>query len=343
MKLNFKIGMTGIALMLSTALATSALAADITGAGSTFVYPILAKWSAAYPGGSKINYQSIGSGGGIAQIKAKTVTFGASDMPMSVADLNAGGMTQFPVIVGGEAMVVHLPGINPGQLVLDRTTIADIYLGKITKWNDPAIKKLNPKLGLPNMSILVVHRSDGSGTTFIFANFLSKVSKEWADKVGAATSVQWPVGIGAKGNEGVAGNVSQAVGSIGYVEYAYAMQNHLNYTKLINKAGTTLSPSIDVFKAAAASADWVGAASQEYNMVLVDQDGPQAWPITGATWVIMYKKPSDTAASAEALKFFKWAYSSGDAMASSLDYVALPDNAVQSIEASWKQIQGSGQ
>lgn len=343
MKMTLKTGLKAIAFALASVITTSAMAADISGAGSTFVYPILSKWSASYPGGTKINYQSIGSGGGIAQIKAKTVTFGASDMPMSVADLNAGGMTQFPVIVGGEALVVNLPGIAPGQLVLNRTTVADIYLGKITKWNDPEIKKLNPKANLPATAILVVHRSDGSGTTFIFANFLSKVSKEWADKVGAATSVQWPVGIGAKGNEGVAGNVSQAVGSIGYVEYAYAMQNHLTYTKLINKAGTTLSPSIDVFKAAAASADWVGAAGQAFNMDLVDQSGPQAWPITGATWVIVYKKPSDPAATAEALKFFKWAYANGDSMASSLDYVPLPDNAVHAIEASWKQIEGSGQ
>lgn len=341
--MNFSIRSILVTAVVSTFMIGSAMAADITGAGSTFVYPILSKWSAAYPGGTKINYQSIGSGGGIAQIKAKTVTFGASDMPMSVSDLSSGGMTQFPVIVGGEAMVVHLPGIGAGQLVLDRQMVADIYLGKITKWNDPAIKKLNPKLALPNMAILVVHRSDGSGTTFIFANFLSKVSKEWADKVGAATSVQWPVGIGAKGNEGVAGNVARAVGSIGYVEYAYAMQNKLTYTKLINKAGKALDPNINVFRAAAASADWVGAAGREFNMDLVDQPGDQAWPITGATWVIMYKKPTDAAASAEALKFFSWAYSNGDQMAASLDYVPLPDNAVQAIKASWKNIQGSGQ
>jgi phosphate transport system substrate-binding protein len=343
MKRNFKTGLKVIAFALTSMIATGAMAAEITGAGSTFAYPILAKWSDAYTGGSKLNYQSIGSGGGIAQIEAKTVTFGASDMPMSVADLDSHGLTQFPFIVGGEALVVNLPGIQPGQLVLDRSTVADIYLGKITKWNDTAIKKFNPKLSLPNTAILVVHRSDGSGTTFIFANFLSKVSKEWADKVGAATSVQWPVGIGAKGNEGVAGNVAQAAGSIGYVEYAYAMQNHLTYTKLINKAGVTLDPSIDTFKAGAASADWVGAAGQAFNMVLVDQPGRQAWPITGATWAIFYKNPSDKAAAAEALKFFKWAYANGEPMAASLDYVALPDNAVKAVEASWKQIQGSGQ
>jgi phosphate transport system substrate-binding protein len=337
-----KSGVLAIAITVSAALAaTSAFAAEITGAGSTFVYPLLSKWSAAYPG-DKINYQSIGSGGGIAQIKAKTVTFGASDMPMSVADLNAAGLTQFPLIVGGEALVVHLPGIQAGELVLDRDTVANIYLGKITKWNDPAIKKLNPNINLPNMAVLVVHRADGSGTTFIFANFLSKVSKEWADKVGAATSVEWPVGVGAKGNEGVAGNVAQTVGAIGYVEYAYAIQNHLTYTKLINKAGKTLEPSLDTFKAGAASADWVGAASQEFNMVLVDQPGADAWPIVGATWAIMYKTPANQAASADALKFFKWAYANGLAAAASLDYVSLPENAVQAIEASWKKIQGSG-
>jgi len=327
---------------LSAWIATSAMAADITGAGSTFVYPILSKWSAAYTGGSKINYQSIGSGGGIAQIKAKTVTFGASDMPMSVADLGAVGLTQFPVIVGGESVVVNVPGIAAGQLVLDGPTLANIYLGKIKKWDDAAIKKLNPKLALPSNAILVVHRSDGSGTTYIFANYLSKVSPEWQSQVGAATAVDWPTGVGAKGNEGVAGSVSQLPGSIGYVEYAYAMQNHLTYTKLVNKAGKTLSPSIETFKAAAASADWVGARSQAFNMVLVDQPGAEAWPITGATWVIMYKKPVDPAAAGETLKFFKWAYEKGDAMASSLDYVPLPENAVKAIEASWKDIQASG-
>ena len=325
------------------AFAAPAFAMDITGAGSTFVFPILSKWSNAYTGGDRINYQSIGSGGGIQQIQANTVTFGASDMPLKVEDLNAHGLTQFPVIVGGESLVVHLPGIAAGQLVLDGPTLANIYLGKITKWNDPALKKLNPKLNLPNMNILVVHRSDGSGTTFIFANYLSKVSKEWADKVGANTAVEWPAGVGGKGNEGVAGTVSQLPGSIGYVEYAYALQSHLIYTKMINKAGKTLDPSIDNFRAAAASADWVGAAKQAFNMVLVDQPGANAWPITGATWVIVYKKPANPAATAATLKFFKWAYASGDAAATSLQYVPLPENAVAAIEASWKQIQGSGQ
>jgi phosphate transport system substrate-binding protein len=323
-------------------LSGSAMAADITGAGSTFVFPILSKWSAGYTGGSRINYQSIGSGGGIAQIKANTVTFGASDKPLTVNELNAAGLTQFPVIVGGITVVVHVPGVAAGQMVLDGPTVADIYLGKIKKWNDAAIKKLNPKLGLPNMNILVVHRSDGSGTTFIFANYLSKVSPEWQRKIGADTAVEWPAGIGGKGNEGVAGSVKQLAGSIGYVEYAYAMQNQMAYTKLINKAGKTVDPTIDTFRAGAASADWVGASSQAFNMVLVDQPGPQAWPITGATWVIVHKNPSDKAAMAEALKFFKYAYENGDKDAISLQYVPLPDNAVKAIMASWKGIQGSG-
>jgi phosphate transport system substrate-binding protein len=342
MKLSNKIAAPLLSLAASLLLAPSAFAADITGAGSTFVYPILAKWSAVYAGGDRINYQSIGSGGGIAQIKAKTVTFGASDKPLSVAELAQAGLTQFPVIVGGEAVVVHLPGIQPGQLVLDGPTLADIYLGKIKKWNDAAIRKLNPKADLPNMNILVVHRSDGSGTTFIFANYLAKVSSEWSGKVGADTAVDWPTGIGGKGNEGVAGSVKQISGSIGYVEYAYAVQNQLTYTKLINKAGKTLDPSIQTFRDATASADWAGAAGQAFNMVLVDQPGANAWPITGATWVIMYKKPVSAPDAARALNFFKWGYEKGDQAAVALQYVPLPDNAVKSIEASWKAIQGSG-
>jgi phosphate transport system substrate-binding protein len=330
------------AILASGLLSGGALAADVTGAGSTFVYPILSKWSAAYTGGSRINYQSIGSGGGIAQIKAKTVTFGASDKPLSVNDLKASGLTQFPVIVGGITLVVHVPGVQAGQLVLDGPTTADIFLGKIRKWNDPAIRKLNPKLALPNMNILVVHRSDGSGTTYIFANFLSKVSPEWSSKVGADTAVEWPVGIGGKGNEGVAGTVSQLAGSIGYVEYAYAMQNHMAYTRLINRNGKILEPNVETFRAGAAGADWASAAGQDFNMVLVNQPGDRAWPITGATWAIMYKNPGDKNASADALKFFKWAYEHGDQQAVALQYVPLPDNAVKAIEAHWKGIQGSG-
>jgi phosphate transport system substrate-binding protein len=334
--------LTAAALAVLALSASQAMAAEITGAGSTFVYPILSKWSEAYTAGDKINYQSIGSGGGIKQVESKTVTFGATDKPLAMSELNQYGLTQFPVIVGGESVVVNIPGIKPGELVLNGAVLANIYLGDIKSWNDPAIKKLNPKLNLPATPILVVHRADGSGTTFIFANYLSKVSPQWASKVGADTAIEWPVGVGGKGNEGVAGSVQQLAGSIGYVEYAYAMQNHLTYTKLINKAGKTLTPSIDTFKAAAASADWVGASSQAFNMVLVDQPGADAWPITGATWAIFYKNPLDKTASANALKFFKWAYENGGAAATSLDYVALPENAVKAIEASWKSIQGSG-
>jgi len=341
--MKMRYGWMAITALICLALGSAqAMAADITGAGSTFVFPILSKWSDAYTGGDKINYQSIGSGGGIQQIEAKTVTFGTSDKPLAMSELDKYAMTQFPVIVGGESLVVNLPGIQPGQLVLDGPTLANIYLGNVKTWNDPAIKKLNPKLSLPSIPILVVHRADGSGTTFIFANYLSKVSPQWASKVGADTALDWPAGVGGKGNEGVAGNVQQLAGSIGYVEYAYAIQNHLTYTKLINRAGKTLDPSIDTFTAAAASADWVGASSQAFNMVLVDQPGANAWPIVGATWVIVYKNPPDKAATASALKFFKWSYENGDAAAKSLDYVALPPNAVKAIEASWKNIQGSG-
>ncbi len=334
--------LTGLAA--ACLLATGAMAAEITGAGSSFVAPIITKWASVYkgPSGDNLNYASIGSGGGISQIKAKTVTFGASDKPLSVAELDQNGLTQFPVIVGGESIVVNLPGIQPGQLVLDGPTLANIYLGKITKWNDAAIKKLNPSVNLPDRSVVVVHRSDGSGTTYIFANYLSKVSKEWADKVGADTAIEWPVGIGGKGNEGVSGSVQQVAGSIGYVEYAYAIQNKLTHTRMINRAGKTLQPSIQTFHDAAASADWVGASRQAFNMVLVDQPGANAWPITGATWVIMQKKPVSATDSTRALNFFKWAYANGGDMAAQLQYVALPENAVKAVEASWKVIQGSG-
>ncbi len=331
------------ALACLTVGAAPVSAAPVSGAGSTFIYPILSKWAAAYPGGTKINYQAIGSGGGIAQIKARTVTFGASDMPLKVNELNSAGLTQFPAIVGGEALVVNLRGIAPGQLVLDGAVLANIYMGKITRWNDPAIKKLNPSVNLPDLAIAVVHRSDGSGTTFIFTNYLSKVSQDWASNFGAATSVDWPTGIGAKGNEGVAGNVAQTAGSIGYVEYAYAQQNHMTYTKMQNRDGAIVAPTLDTFRAAAAGADWPAASGQGFNMVMVNQPGAQAWPITGATWVIMYKQPSDAAASAEVLKFFKWAFQNGGDAARALSYVPLPDNAVQAVETSWKQIQGSGQ
>jgi phosphate transport system substrate-binding protein len=344
MKKFLKNVVVAAAAVMSAAAVTSALAADISGAGATFPYPIYAKWAAAYRGisGVGLNYQSIGSGGGIAQIKAKTVTFGASDMPLPAAQLNAGGMVQFPTVIGGEVAVYNISGVAAGQLVLDGATLANIYLGHIARWNDPAIKKLNPSLNLPDQAIAVVHRSDGSGTTFVYATFLSRVSAEWKSNVGAATSVDWPTGIGAKGNEGVAGNVAQTAGAIGYVEYAYALQNHLKYARMLNKDGKIVEPSLATFGAAGAHADWSAAAQNNFYVILVDEPGADSWPITATTYIIMYKQPSDPAASAATLKFFKWAYANGDDMAKSLVYVPLPDNAVQAIEGSWKQIQGSG-
>ena len=333
-----------VAAVALSALAAPALAADISGAGASFPFPIYAKWAASYKGvgGVRLNYQSIGSGGGIAQIKAKTVTFGASDMPLKPAELNAAGLTQFPTVIGGVVPVVNAPGIRPGQLTLDGKTLADIYQGKVSRWDDPAIKALNPGVNLPGQTITVVHRSDGSGTSFIFTTYLSQISADWKTNVGAATSVDWPAGIGAKGNEGVAGNVAQTAGSIGYVEYAYAKQNHLSYVKMKNKAGQTVSPTVEAFRAAAQNANWDAASKQNFYVMLVDQPGAASWPITATTYIIMYKQPADAATSATALKFFKWAYEQGDQMALSLDYVPLPDNAVKAIEASWKQIQGSG-
>jgi len=342
MKSILKNGLAVLAGLLAVAVATGASAADITGAGATFPYPIYSKWAGAYKAktGTGLNYQSIGSGGGIAQIKAKTVTFGASDMPLKAADLDVAGLVMFPTVIGAEVLVYHLPGIASNALVIDGPTLAGIYLGKITKWNDPAIKKLNPKVNLPNVNIIVVHRSDGSGTTFIFANYLSKVSKEWSDKVGAATSVDWPVGIGAKGNEGVAGNVAQTMGSIGYVEYAYAMQNKLTWARMVNHEGKTVSANMQSFQASASHADWDHA--DHFYMILTDQPGDESWPIENPTFVLMYKNPGDKASSKTALDFFKWAYADGDDMAESLLYIPLPDSVVNKIEASWKQIQGSG-
>jgi phosphate transport system substrate-binding protein len=324
--------------------ATSAMAADITGAGSTFVFPVLAKWAGVYKGmsGNGINYQSIGSGGGIAQIKAKTVTFGATDKPLTAKELQPFGLTQFPVVIGGIVPIVNVPGVQPGQLVLDGPTLALIFQGRISRWDDPAIKKLNPSVSLPGRAITVVHRSDGSGTTFQFASYLARVSNDWKNNIGADTAIDWPTGIGAKGNEGVAGNVAQLGGSIGYVEYAFAKQNHLAYTKMINKAGQTVEPTIESFRAGAASADWVGAAKNDFYVLFLDSPGAQAWPIAATTFVLMYKNPPDAKASQDALKFFQFGMEKGDQLAISLDYVPLPDNAVKAIEASWKGIQGSG-
>jgi phosphate transport system substrate-binding protein len=336
MKLSFS---TMIGAVAGLALAGQAIAADITGAGATFPYPIYSKWATAYKAvsGVGLNYQSIGSGGGIAQIKAKTVTFGATDMPLSGKELEAAGLAQFPTVVGGTVPIVNLSGVGAGALTLDGPTLAKIFLGQIGNWSDPAIKVLNPGVTLPNQAIVVVHRSDGSGTTFGFANYLSKVSPSWDDKVGAATSVEWPTGIGAKGNEGVASNVAQTAGSIGYVELAYAKQNKLAYTAMVNKSGAKVLPSLKTFAAAAASADWSSVPG--FGLILTDQPGAESWPIASATFILVYKQPVDPKATGEALKFFGWAYKNGDKMAEDLDYVPLPDSVTQMIEASWSQIQ----
>ena len=323
--------------LFAAAVAAPATAADISGAGATFPYPIYAKWADAYKKetGIGLNYQSIGSGGGIKQIKAKTVTFGASDAPLKGADLDKTGLAQFPMVMGGIVPVVNLAGVKPGELVIDGPTLAKIFMGDIKRWDDPALKKLNPNAKLPHQAIAVVHRSDGSGTTFNFTYYLSDVSAEWKDKVGNATSVQWPVGIGAKGNEGVANGVGITKGSIGYVEYAYALQNKLTYTKMVNKAGKVVSPTSAAFQAAAANADW--KSKPGYGVILANQPGDKSWPMTAATWILVYKKPVDPKSTAEALKFFAWSYKNGAKMAESLDYVPMPQNVAKDVEQYWKR------
>ena len=311
-------------------------AADISGAGATFPYPIYAKWADEYKKvtGNGLNYQSIGSGGGIKQITARTVTFGASDMPLQSGELDKIGCIQFPTVMGGIVPVVNLDGVKSNELTIDGQTLAKIYLGEITKWDDPAIKKLNPNATLPSQAIALVHRSDGSGTTFIFTNYLSKVSSDWKSKVGSNTSVEWPAGIGAKGNEGVANNVTNTKGSIGYVETAYAKQNNLTTMRMVNKDGKTVTATPDAIKGAAAGADWANAPG--FYMILTDSPGDKSWPIAGATFILVPKQSKDTAATKEALKFFEWAYAKGGAMASSLDYIPMPDSVVKLIEAKWK-------
>jgi len=328
---------------LSLLAGHAASAADISGAGATFPFPIYAKWADSYKKetGNGLNYQSIGSGGGIKQIKAKTVTFGASDMPLKPEELKEAGLVQFPTVTGGDVPVVNLQGIKPGELVLDGPVLAKIFLGEITNWNDPEIQKLNPKVKLPSQAIVVVHRSDGSGTTFIWTNYLSKVSPDWASKVGANTAVEWPAGIGAKGNEGVANNVLQTSGAIGYVEYAYAKQNKMTFADMINKDGKRVAPDTQTFQAAAANADWANAPG--FYQILTDEPGASSWPIAGATFILMHKTPSDPAAAAEALKFFSWAYEKGGKMAEDLDYVPLPSSVVALIKKSWaSEIKGPG-
>ncbi|HSY04801.1 MAG TPA: phosphate ABC transporter substrate-binding protein PstS [Steroidobacteraceae bacterium] len=322
-------------------VSTGAVAAEISGAGATFPYPVYSKWADAYKQqtGIGLNYQSIGSGGGIKQIKAKTVTFGASDMPLEPKDLDESALVQFPMIIGGVVPVVNVKGVQGGQMVLDGPTIAAIYLGDITKWNDARISKLNPSLNLPATAIAPIYRSDGSGTNFLFSNYLSSTSARFKDSVGANTSVQWPVGIGAKGNEGVANMTAQTDGAIGYVEYAYAKQNKMAYTDLTNPAGRKVAPDADSFQAAAANADWAHAPG--YHLILTNQPGEKSWPITGASFILLYRNPPDPAASAAALKFFDWAFRNGGKMAAELDYVPLPESLMQQIRATWKaQIKG---
>jgi len=332
MKTGLKLGLAALASALM--MAGSAMAANLNGAGGTAIYPVLSLWAQHYnqKTGNQVNYQSIGSGGGIAQIKAKTVDFANSDKPLKHEDLAASGLVQFPEVVISIVPVVHVPGIKPGQLVIDGPTLANIYLGKITKWNDQAIKKLNPGVALPNMAILVVHRSDGSGTTFNFTDYLGKVSPEWKSSVGSDTAVSWPAGVGGKGNEGVSGNVQQTVGSIGYVEYAYAKQNNLTYMDMINKAGKRVKPTMEAFQTAAANADF--SKVQDFYLILTDQPGAQSWPITAATYMLM-RKDYAQARNHEVLKFLDWALTDGQADSKKLDYVPFPEAVVKQIEASW--------
>ncbi|QBE62008.1 phosphate ABC transporter substrate-binding protein PstS [Pseudoduganella lutea] len=315
---------------------TTAAAADMTGAGATFPYPIYAKWAEQYKAstGNGLNYASVGSGAGIKQIKAKTVDFGASDMPLKAEDLDASGLMQFPAIMGGVVTVVNLPGIAPGQLKLTGQVVGDIFLGKITKWNDPAIATLNAGVALPAEDITVVHRADSSGTSFLFTDFLSKTNPEFKSTVGANSAVKWPTGVGGKGNEGVAANVQRIKGAIGYVEWAYAKKSKMQHTQLRNKDGVFLQPDDENFKAAAANAEWTKTPG--FGVVLTDQAGKQSWPITGVSFILLYKQQADAAKGKEVVKFFDWAFANGDKAAVELDYVPLPDTVVKQVQAAWK-------
>jgi phosphate transport system substrate-binding protein len=327
---------------VSALVAVAAKAADISGAGATFPYPIYAKWADSYKKetGNGLNYQSIGSGGGIKQITARTVTFGASDKPLNAKERAAGGdLMQWPMVMGGIVPVVNLDGVKPNDLTLDGPTLAKIFLGQIKTWDDAAIKKLNPNVKLPSAAIAVVHRSDGSGTTFNFTNYLVKISPDWQSNVGSATSVEWPTGIGAKGNEGVAANVQQTNNSIGYVETAYAKQNKLTTTKMVNKDGKTVEANGDSVQTAAANADW--EHSDGFDLIITNQPGANAWPISASTFILMPKKVPDAAAAGEALKFFAWAYANGDKAAEALDYVPMPENVKKLVESRWSEIVGS--
>lgn len=336
MKLSFKFSLASIAAVAAGTFSMVSVAQEITGAGATFPAPIYAKWAADYnkATGVKINYQSIGSGAGIRQIDAKTVDFGASDMPQTDEVLAKKGQIQFPAVIGGTVPVVNIQGVAPGQMRLDGQVLADIYLGKITKWNDPALKALNPTLTLPNATISPVRRADGSGTTFNFTNYLSRVNPEWKTKVGEGTAVNWPVGAGGKGNEGVAAFVKRLPNSIGYVEYSYVKQNKMTYALMKNRDGFFVAPDDTSFKAAAAGADW----NKTFFQLITDQPGKNAWPISTATFILMNMKQEKPANATEVFKFFTWAFKNGDATATALDYVPMPDDVIGSIEKSWAKV-----
>lgn len=336
MNLTLKRVYTGLAAALLLSGATQVVAQDVTGAGASFPAPLYAKWASEYhkATGARINYQSVGSGAGIRQIDAKTVDFGASDMPLTDEELAKKGQLQFPTVIGGVVPVVNIKGIAPGQLKLNGQVLADIFLGKVSKWSDPAIQALNPGLNLPDATIAPVRRADGSGTTFIFTNYLSKVSPEWKDKVGEGTAVNWPAGAGGKGNEGVAAFVARLPNSIGYVEYAYVKQSKMTYVMMLNKSGNYVSPDDKSFRAAAAGANW----AKSFYQILTDQVGKEAWPMTGATFILMHKVQDKPASAVTTLKFFTWAFTEGDKTAEALDYVPMPASVKQAIEKSWLQI-----
>ena len=333
---SFKFSLMSAVAIAAAILPTMSTAQDVTGAGASFPAPLYSKWAADYnrATGVKINYQSVGSGAGLRQIEAKTVDFGASDAPLKDDELAKKGLVQFPTVIGGVVPVVNIKGIAPGQLKLNGQLLGDIYLGKVTKWNDPAIKALNPTLALPDAAIAPVRRADGSGTTFIFTNYLSKVNPEWKTKVGEGTAVNWPVGAGGKGNEGVAAFVSRLPNSIGYVEYSYVKQNKMAFAQVRNAAGTFVSPDDTAFKAAAVGADW----TKSFYQILTEQPGKDAWPITGATFILMQKAQDKPAQATAVLKFFEWAYKTGDKNAEELDYVPMPANVKTVIEKSWADI-----
>ena len=336
MKTSFKIALVSVASLASLSYATLVGAQEITGAGASFPAPVYAKWAADYnkATGVKINYQSVGSGAGIKQIDSKTVDFGASDMPQTDEVLKAKGQFQFPTVIGGTVPVINIKGIGPGQMKLDGQVLGDIYLGKITKWNDAAIKALNPGLALPDAAIAPVRRADGSGTTFNFTNYLSRVHPEWKAKVGEGTAVNWPVGAGGKGNEGVAAFVNRLPNSIGYVEYSYVKQNKMTYALMKNHDGVFVAPDDETFKAAAAGADW----NKSFYQLITDQPGKNAWPISTATFILMHLKQDKPANATETFKFFTWAFKNGGKIAADLDYVPMPSNVIGTIEKAWSQV-----